>query len=154
MDTVEKNKNKDRVTLTSESSVRLDLFAQKLSDMTEGLVCLSKSQIVDFIISELSEEISQRDLKKIRERYTDSMSLIEWTVEKMKLSRADNRPDDVKRYTNALESLVQNIKAQAQEGSLSVKEKTIRAKRKNMRKDGEEKQLETLDNKEKQSEFV
>lgn len=82
----------DRVTLSPKISQRLDRWLSQLDEKFNGLIGINKSDLVNYFIGELAEDLSPVQISKIKTAYYDEVRFMQWALQKMKESKKNGAP--------------------------------------------------------------
>lgn len=74
----------ERVTLTSESADRVNAWLKQLEESSKGFLQLTKSDLVNYIISERKIDLSAREMQQIRQSHYDPVRHLNWITPRLK----------------------------------------------------------------------
>ena len=84
----------DRVTLNSETLVRLREWAGQLAPQLKGYR-VTRSDLVNWLVARHTSELSQAETKELEQKFFDPVKALEWTLSQLKGARARGEEIDV-----------------------------------------------------------
>ena len=111
----------ERVTLGKDESDILNKWLMQIKGSTKGFLDLTKSDLVNFLIKSHSEDLSAKEIKKIRLSHYSLIKHLNWITPQLKKAYEENDIEQVRSLQLELRSLELGIikGAQANNPSLS-----------------------------------
>ena len=81
---LKKLKPPERVTLGNEEGLRVEAWLSQVNDFSRGFLNLSKSDIVNFLVRERGEILTQKELQQLRADHYDPIRHITWITPQIK----------------------------------------------------------------------
>jgi hypothetical protein len=74
----------DRVTLSKDEGEKLDLWLKQIHAAYSGLIKLTKSDLVNYLISEHKAELTKNELKNLKKTHFDQVKFATWALGRLK----------------------------------------------------------------------
>lgn len=74
----------DRITLGKEESAKIDGWILQIEQKTNGMVQLSKSELLNYLVQKKNSELSTSEINQIRKERYDEVKFIHWALMKIK----------------------------------------------------------------------
>lgn len=81
-----KNTYPDRVKISAEAIVRLNILAEQVASHLRG-VKLTRCELVDFLLLSHSEALSPSELRDLEAKHFDEVKFAQWAVEELRAAR-------------------------------------------------------------------
>ena len=108
----------DRVTLGKDESLRVEAWIKQIDEQTKGMVKLTRSELVNYLLMKMDAEFSNSEINQIRRDHYDEAKFAYWAL--MKIREAKRAGEKL-----TLEDLMRVQKGMAkQAGKKDVAEKT------------------------------
>src|ERR1700692_4432743 len=95
----------DRVALGKEEAEKVSAWLKQLEESSSGFLQLSRSDVVNFLISEHKTELSSREMQQVRTRHYDPIRHLNWITPRLKEALQN---DDLV-TVNALQNEIRSI---------------------------------------------
>jgi hypothetical protein len=100
-----KSKPIDRVTLSLEEGLKVQGWLRQIQESSSGFLDITKSDVVNFLISKHAPELSLKEIKAIRSKHYDPIRHLNWITPRLKEALLKN---DVSQVA-ALQSEIRGI---------------------------------------------
>ena len=84
-----RSKATDRVVLTNPESDKVQKWMQMLNEHLDGAVRLTRSDLVNFIIREHSDDFSDLEIKKIESEFYSEIRWLNWATAKVRTANKE-----------------------------------------------------------------
>ncbi len=125
----------ERVSLGKEESDILNKWLMQIKGSTKGFLDLTKSDLVNFLIKSHSEDLSAKEIKKIRLSHYSLIKHLNWITPQLKKAFEENNLEQVRSLQLELRSLELGIiKGAENKNSTLVADVSDRAEKQRVKK--------------------
>lgn len=103
----------DRVALWKEESEKVSAWLKQLEESSSGFLQLSRSDVVNFLISEHKTELSSREMQQIRTRHYDPIRHLNWITPRLKEALQNDDLVTVNALQNEIKSIELSVISKA-----------------------------------------
>ena len=93
--------NKSRVVLTESSAARIQNWRKQLCEEFPGIK-VSESDLANWAVESIGEEVSKRQLDDIKNKYFDEVKQLEWLLTQARAARANQDQELLSKLVGSL----------------------------------------------------